>query len=58
MRKVSEPFVFIVAAENLYETSISAHWDWAWGRDKMFYYAKRKWKVPKPACCDVLQNLK
>ena len=48
----------MVAAQDLYEKLLEAHMQTGHGgREKMLYYAKSKWKVPKPtshlffACC-------
>ena len=50
-RDVSETLVFMAAADDLYDMLLEAHIQTAHGRrDKMLYYAKNKWKVPKPAC--------
>ena len=50
-RDVSESLVFMVAAEDLYDNLLEAQIQTRHGgRDKMLYYAKNKWKVPKSAC--------
>ena len=50
-RDVSEPLIFMVAAEDLYDKLLEAHIQTGHGgRDKMLYYAKNIWKVPKTAC--------
>ena len=48
---MSELLVFMIAVEDLYDKLPEAHIQTGNGeRDKMLYYAKNKWKVPKPAC--------
>ena len=50
-RDVSDSLVFMVAAEDLYEHLLEAHIQTGHGeRDKLLYYAKNKWKVPKSSC--------
>lgn len=47
----SDPFVYLLPYEDFYPKLVEAHTQTGHGgRDKMLYYIKKKWKIPRSAC--------